>query len=189
MVQTYSETAWRDRKPWEKGGWGWRQGGEQGKADTNKWFLLEPTVPGSSSPGDNFGDEDAGVIADVGVVAAASDAEAQARVTLQHLHESPCNIYMSHPATFTRREICARPCSLSVTSTLWHMLSSMQSSALPPHICFSHIKFGQDAPISLQHSVIHTLGLVLFQGHKYTVAYTIINAPFSITHKHLFFLH
>ena len=64
----------------------------------------------------------------------------------------------------------------------------MQSLALPTHICFSCIKFGQVAPITLQH--LHAqrseLGLVLFQSHKYTVAYATVNAEFSITHKQLF---
>lgn len=42
----------------------------------------EPSVLGCGSSRDDFGDEDAGVFTDVGVVCAARDAEAQSRVTL-----------------------------------------------------------------------------------------------------------
>lgn len=54
------------------GGWGVGV-----KADVSKELLLESTVPGGGSPGDDFGDEDAWVITNVGVVTATSNAEAQ----------------------------------------------------------------------------------------------------------------
>lgn len=50
------------------------------------WFFRvspEPSVLGSSSSRNDFGDEDTGVFTDVGVVCAACDAEAQPRVSLE----------------------------------------------------------------------------------------------------------
>lgn len=46
-------------------------------------ILPEPSVLGGGSSPDDFGDEDAGVLPDVGVVRAARDAEAESRVALE----------------------------------------------------------------------------------------------------------
>ena len=47
------------------------------------WYSLEPVVVSRRSPWNDFGDEDAGVVPDVWVVAAAGDAEAETGVTLE----------------------------------------------------------------------------------------------------------
>ena len=139
MVQTYSETDGRDRKPWEKGGWGLGVGGRGAKQTlTNGSYLSRPSLAAAPP----------GIILVMKMLGSSPMwGLSLPPAMLKPRPESPCNIYTSHPATFT--------------------------------------------PVTLQH--LHTekfaLGLVLLLSHKYTVAYAIVNAEFSITHTHLFLMH